>query len=133
MKVGQRTFRELETGVEMDETEPSDSALWPGVLRSRDRDCGEEVPNDVTTCVLQLSTSPVALECTADDDSNGSIAHDRFNLGVSLVHSSSMQRVHGLVPQCGVNLSQGFVFHAHADSFVFLIVRCRVGVTTNAE
>jgi len=30
--------------------------------------------------VRQSSTSPVAPECTIDDDSNGSIARDRFNL-----------------------------------------------------
>jgi hypothetical protein len=52
----------------------SGDALKSGVCRSRVRD----------GCIFARhpSTSPVAPEWTIDDDSNGSMARDRFNLVV---------------------------------------------------
>jgi hypothetical protein len=42
--------------------------------------------------ILQSSTSPVAPEWTIEDDSNGSIARDRFvRLGVILVGGEEMR------------------------------------------
>jgi hypothetical protein len=57
--------------------------LWSRgcVLRVMDR--GELESGGDWILVCQLSTSPVACELTIDDDSNGSIARDRFNLIVS--------------------------------------------------
>ena len=53
------------------------SGVW------KDEDCGEGVLEyGVDSLVRQSSTSPVAPECAIDDDSNGSIARDRFNLVV---------------------------------------------------
>jgi len=49
------------------------------VWRSRERDC-EGVLGGSAIFVRQSSMSPVAPECTIEDDSNGSIARDRFNL-----------------------------------------------------
>ena len=86
----ERTFRELETGVE---TGVEVVEAEPSVLRSRDVDCG--VLHDVETRVLQPSISPVAPECTADDDSNGSIARVRFNLDVSLKRRQNMRNMRG--------------------------------------
>lgn len=55
--------------------------LWSGVWESSDEGCGEGVlACDCASVVRQLLTSPVAPECAIDDDSNGSIARDRFNL-----------------------------------------------------
>ena len=56
------------------------NALRSGVRRSRVKDREEAVPYGETSSVRQPSTSPVAPEWTIDDDSNGSIARERFNL-----------------------------------------------------
>ena len=58
-----------------------------GVWKSSDGDSKDGVVRGDAILVRQSSMSPVALECAIDDDSNGSIAFDRFNLGVSLRQS----------------------------------------------
>jgi len=58
------------------------NTLWSGVRRSRVKERGEAVPYGESILVCQSSMSPVAPEWTIDDDSNGSIARDRFNLPV---------------------------------------------------
>lgn len=62
--------------------EDCDSMLRPGVSNLGNGGCGEGVPCGGVILVRQSSTSPVAPECAIEDDSNGSIARDRFNLRV---------------------------------------------------
>jgi len=62
--------------------------LRPGVSNLNNGGCGGGlgVPCGDMILIRQSSASPVALECAIEDDSNGSIARDRFNLGVYYQH-----------------------------------------------
>ena len=59
--------------------EDCDTKLGFGLWRLRDVDRGEGVLSGDAIFKHQFLTSPVAPACTMDDDSNGSIALDRFN------------------------------------------------------
>jgi hypothetical protein len=66
--------------IDIELIEDRDITVWPSDWKSGDRVFREGVLCDGAIFIRQLSMSPVAPGCTIDDDSNGSIAHDCFNL-----------------------------------------------------